>query len=1131
MVATALPSQMEEADMTSGLRMVVLALAWVFVALAPANAALPSAPQLILQHPSLSRSAIAFDFGGQIWTVPRTGGEARVLVAGQGSVSGPIYSPDGSQLAFTSTYDGNSDVYVVASGGGEPRRLTYHPDADEALGWTPDGTRILFRSTRATFRDLAQFYTVPVGGGMPTQLPLPSGYEASFSGDGTHLAYTPFVQWQAAWKQYRGGQTARVWLADLATSHIEAVPRDNSNDRNPLWVDGQVYFLSDRDGPVTLYSYDLATHAVKRLLANEHGPDMGFASAGPGGIVYSQFGSLHLYEFASGSAHLVPVRIAAEQPQVRSHFETLDAQQILQASLSPTGKRVLFEARGEILAVPAEKGDTRNLTQSPGVADRNPAWSPDGKWVAWFSDESGEYALHLRAPDGLGAVRKIALGAPPSYFYDPTWSPDSKKIAYSDKRLNLWVIDLERPVPQKIDTDRFDTPNFRLDPAWSPDSRWLAYTKQLANHLHAVFVYGLADRQVHQLTGGLSDTLSPKFDRGGKYLYFLAGTDTGLGAGWLDMSGLGRVITSNVYAAVLTREEPSPVAPQSDEEGGSEHAKPLDVAPEGSATKAPGKGAAAPKPTPPPDVRIDFAGFEQRIVPLPIPAAKFSDLAVGTEGVLYAVAGPRAVSDSEMATGEGGAPSEVTRFELKTRKSERLLKAVDPQTFSVSADGSRVLYALEHKWFVVAADKEPKDGEGALRTDGVQIWIEPRAEWAQIYHEAWRIQRDFLYDPNFHGLDLGRAERIYAPFVAGLASRAELNVLMEEMTGHIGLGHTFIRGGALPARPGPAVGLLGADYRVVEGHVQFAGVLAGENWNPATQAPLTQPGVNVVAGDFLLAVNARPVEADSEVYRYFQGLAGKQTVLTVGPSADGKGSRNVTVVPVSSEKSLRLLTWMDANRRLVEERSGGRLAYVFVPDTAGGGFANFNRYFYSQIGKDAVIIDERFNHGGAIADFIVDQLKKTPQMINRSREGEDMIEPAQAIFGPKVMLVNEHSGSGGDALPWMFKKAAIGPLVGMRTWGGLVGISGYPPLIDGGSITAPRWGLFGTGGEWEVENIGIAPDIEVQQDPQLMREGGDPQLERGIAVALQLLAKSPPLKLKRAPAPDRHPVLPSFTDE
>lgn len=1092
------------------------------------------APPLLLQHPTLSRSRIAFAYAGQIWDVAREGGTARRLVAGEGRCADPVYSPDGSRIAYTGTYDGNTDVYVVPAGGGQPQRLTYHPGPDKALGWTPDGTRIIFSSLRATPRDLAQFYTVPVDGGLPEPLPLPSGDEASYSPDGSHLAYTPFSQWQPAWKMYRGGQTSRIWIADLSDSKVVKVPRDNSNDRDPMWVGSTVYFLSDRQGPVGLYAYDTQAGAVRQVVDAAGGFDISSASAGPGGIVYHQFGSLHLYDFATGKATPVPVRIAADFPELRPHFEKVEPRQVLHAAISPSGKRALFEFRGEILSVPAEKGDARNLTRSPGVADRDPAWSPDGKWIAWFSDESGEYALHLRAPDGLGPVRKIALGTPPSYFYGPRWSPDSRKLAFTDKRLNLWMVDLDHPTPVKVDSDLYDTPASNLDPAWSPDSRWIAYSKQLPNHLHAVSVYGLETQQSRQVTDGMSDAFSPRFDRSGDYLYFLAGTDAGLSAGWLDMTSLGHPVSSGIYAAVLRKDHASPLAPESDEEaakaGASEKAK----APEGKGKAKAGKDADKAEDISPAPVRIDFDGLDQRIVSLPVPRANFVELEAGAEGVVYALAAPTALTDEEALASDGGGTVDVTRFDLKGRKPERLLEGIDAPslpfgglaTFQVSADGQKLLFARKGQWSIVGGDKPPKAGEGSLALASASVEVDPKAEWRQMYHEVWRIERDFFYDPNHHGLDLAKAEKLYAPFLDGIASREDLNRLFEEMTGWLVVGHTFIRGGDQPRQEPVGVGLLGADYRIAQGRYQFARILQGENWNPGLQAPLTAPGVDVKAGDFLLAVNGEPLAGSDDIYRLFQATAGKQTVLTVGPKADGTGSRQVTVVPVGNEGQLRLRTWMEDNRKTVDRLSGGRLAYVFLPDTAAGGFANFNRYYFSQVGKQGALLDERFNHGGDIADYIIENLRRTPQMVNTTREGADVVEPAQAIFGPKVMIINQMSGSGGDAMPWLFKKNGIGPLVGVRTWGGLVGIGGYPPLVDGGSVTAPRWGLFGTKGEWEVENVGIAPDIEVEQDPALVRQGRDPQLERAVQEALRLLAQQPPPALKKPAYPDYHQKLP-----
>jgi len=1123
-------------------------LAAFVIALASAATAFAAGPPLLLQHPTLSRDSIAFDFAGEIWTVPREGGTARRLVAGQGRSGSPIFSPDGSLVAYTGTYDENTDVYVVPSGGGEPRRLTHHPGPDIAVAWTPDGKSILFHSARKTYRDLQQLYTVPVSGGFPTELPLPSGDTASYSPDGALLAYVPYFQWQPAWKRYRGGQTTPIWIADLRDSSVTKVPREGSNDRSPMWVGDSVYFLSDRAGRVTLFAYDTKGRAVRQVIANDNGFDIQSASAGPGGIVYDQLGVLSLFDIASGQSKRVDVAIAADLPQLRPRFEKVEGPQILHTALSPSGKRVLVEAHGEILAVPAEKGDVRNLTRTPASADRDPAWSPDGKWIAWFSDESGEYALHVRPPDGLGAVRKIDLGQPPSFFYSPRWSPDSKKIAYADKRMNLWVVDLDKPVPEKIDTDIYDTPFHYLDPAWSPDSQWIAYTKQLRNYLRAAFVYSLAEKKSRQVTDGRSDAFSPRFDRSGKYLFFVASTSAGLSQGWLDMTSMARSVTSSIYAAVLRADLPSPVAPESDEEGADDKAKDEkakadaakkaggskegEKAPDKPADKKDGeKKAEDKKPEP---VKIDFTGIDQRIVALPIERANYAALETGAEGVLFLITNPVVITDEDYTELDDAPAQNVFRFDLKTRKTEKLLEKIDGgnpvyggiRTFLVSADGTRMAWSQGKKWSVAASEKAPPAGEGALKA-AIEVYVDPRAEWRQMYHEVWRLERDFLYAPNFHGLDLKAAERVYAPFVEGIASRGDLNQLFREMTGNIVVGHTFVAGGWQPKQDRVSVGLLGADYRVVDGRYQFARILAGENWNPKLQAPLTQPGVSVKAGEFLLSVNGQDLRGEDDVYRLFQATAGQQTVLTVGPSADGARARTVTVVPVASEEALRLRTWMEDNRRRVDELTGGRVAYVYIPDTFAGGFANFNRYFFSQVGKDAVILDERFNHGGSIADYIVDYLKRTPQMVNMSREGEDMVEPAAGIYGPKVMVVNQMSGSGGDALPWLFRRAGLGPVVGVRTWGGLVGIGGYPPLMDSGFVTAPRWGLYSAKGEWDVENIGIAPDVEVEQDPALVRKGRDPQLEKAVEVVLEELKKNPPPKIKRPPYPDYKQRLPA----
>jgi tricorn protease len=1079
---------------------------------------------LLLQNPTLSKTQIAFAFGGDIWIVNREGGDAQRLVTGTGVLSRPIFSPDGTLVAYTGNYDGNDDVYVVAATGGEPRRLTYHPSSDVAVGWTNDGQRVLFRTMRSSYSRFEKLYTVPAAGGFPTPLPLPMGVEGSYSADGTHLAYVPrwnrrlgAIDAYVAIKHYRGGLAAPIWIADLADSSVTRIPREGSNDFDPMWIGDRIYFLSDREGPVTLFSFDTKTQQVKSLFRND-GFDLKSASAGPGGIVYEQFGSIHLYDLHSGKSHDVPIRVAGDMPQVRPHFEKIASGQLMNAHISPAGARAVFEAHGEILTAPAEKGDVRNLTNTPGVAERNPSWSPDGKSIAYFSDESGEYALHLRDQNGLGTVKKIDLGKPPSFFYAPTWSPDSKKIAYSDKRLNLWYVDLDHPSPVKVATDRFDSPLQEFDVQWSPDSKWLTYTLQLENHMRAVYVYSLESQKATQVTDGMSDSLYPVFDKNGKYLYFTASTDMGLSTGWLDMTSEAHPVTRSVYVAVLKKDLPSPLAPESDEEKSPE-AKKDDKAPNADADKDKEKDKETEKKPEPVKVEIDLEGLGQRILAMPIPARNYFGLFAGKEGVLYLVEG--ALVDIE----SGPPHAAVQRFELKTRKTEKIVD--DVEAFDVSFDGEKMLYRQGEHWFINPAEKPPEAGKGMLKTEAIEVYVVPHEEWKQMFHEVWRIERDFFYDPHFHGLDLQKAEQAYAPFVAGITSRADFNYLLGDMLGNINVLHMYVSGGKHPDISTVHVGLLGADYAIDSGRYRFARIFNGENWNPQLHAPLTQPGVNVKEGEYLLAVNGRDVSASDEIYSYFQETAGKQTTLKVGPHPDGSGSREVTVVPVESETALRGLAWIEGNRRKVDELSGGKLAYVYLPNTAGAGYSNFNRYYFAQVGKQGAVLDERFNGGGQLADYIIDYLHRPVMSLVMTREGEPYSEPQEAIFGPKAMIINEFAGSGGDAMPWYFRKAGVGPLVGMRTWGGLVGIGGYPPLIDGGGITAPRWAIYGLKGQWEVENHGISPDVEVEMDPKLVREGHDPQLERAVEVVLDLLKQHPLPSYPKPPYPNYHDTLPA----
>jgi len=1070
--------------------------------------------RLLAHSPTLSKTQVVFAYGGYLWSVPREGGDARQLTTG-GHEGAPVLSPDGKWIAFTGQYDGNIDVFVIPAEGGEPKRLTCHPGADIADGWTPDGKKVLFHSNRESYADFDRVYTVPVEGGPAEVLPMWRGEAAWFSPDGGSIAYVPNEIWQTSWKRYRGGQSTPIYIVRLSDLALEKVPREDSNDKHPVWFGDTVYFLSDRSGPVTLFAYERKTRTVKQVIDNK-GLDFKSLSAGPDALVYEQFGGIYIFNPSSGKSAKVDVRIAGDLPSTRPHYEKV-ADRIQNAGISPSGARAVFEARGEIFTVPADKGDARNLTHTPRVAERDPAWSPDGKSIAFFSDESGEYELHIVDQSGLGAGKKINLGNPPSFFYAPLWSPDSKKIAYTDKRLNLWYVDLEKGMPVKVTTDRFDDPTSTMNESWSPDSKWLTYSKFLGNHLRTVFVYSLDAGKESQITDGISDARYPVFDKGGKWLLFAASTDVGLSSGWLDLSSFQHPILRNIYAAALKKGDPSPVEPQSDEEKTAEEKKDAggDKAKEADQRKAGEKGKEGEKKKEEPaKVVIDLDGIGQRIVSLPMKAARYEGLDAGKAGTLFLteiVDVPRFGQPN---------PATVSKFDFTTRKTEPFLSGI--RAFAVSANGEKVLYRQGEGWFIAGTAAAPKQGDGALKLDGMETYVDPREEWNQMYHEVWRIERDFLYDPNLHGLNLAATEKKYSVYLKGLGGRADLNYLFDEMLGEITIGHMFIAGGDTPKPNQVRGGLLGADYKIENGRYRFARIYNGENWNPELHAPLTQPGVDVKVGDYLLEVEGRDVRPPAEVYSFFENTAGKQIKIRVGPSPDGQDSRQVTVVPLGSEFALRNRAWEEDNRRKVDELSGGKLAYVHVPDTAVGGWLNFNRFYFAQVDKQGAVIDERYNHGGEVADYIIDMLKRPLRNCAVSREGEKFCSPLAQIYGPKTMIINEMSGSGGDALPWMFRQDKVGPLVGTRTWGGLVGIYGYPPLMDGGLVTAPRVAIYGLHGEWEVENHGIPPDIEVENDPASVAAGHDRQLERAVEVTMEALKNHAVVIPDHPPYPNYH---------
>ncbi len=1063
----------------------------------PVSAQSPDSP-MPFQQPAVSQTRIAFTYGGDIWTVSRSGGEARRLTSFPGQELDPAFSPDGEWIAFSGQYDGNTDVYVVPAEGGVPKRVTYHPGPDRVVGWTPDGKRILFRSPRLSTGPAQRLFAVSPAGELPEELPLPMGHTGSMSPDGARVAYTPLAPAFNVWRNYRGGRATKIWLAKLSDSTVEEIPRTNANDHFPMWMGNTVYFVSDRAGIFNIFAYDTGARKVTQVTKYTT-DDIRSASAGAGAIVFARAGAIYLLDIKTGDAKPVRIRAAGDFPEVRPHFERA-ARWISNFEVSPTGVRAVFESRGDIFTVPAKKGDIRNVTRTPGVAERDPAWSPDGKSVAYFSDESGEYMLHIRSQDGLGDVRKVKIEDRPSFYYSPVWSPDGKKITFHDKRLSVWFADVEKGTATRVDSNTYETPFRVLNPSWSPDSKWITYTKSLRNHLRAVFVYSLDTGKAQQLTDGLSDCRNAVFDGSGKYLYFTASTNYGPTASWLDMSAFDRTVTSSVYLAVLRKDLPSPLAPESDEEKVEAEKKP---------------DAANAKKDDKVEVKIDFEGIGQRILALPFASRNYSSLAAGKAGTLFAA--EVIPASGAAAADQPGGNATLYKFDFAGRKPETLLERIN--SFSVSRDGSKVLFRRGQAWAIVPTAQAPRPGDGAISLAAMEIYVDPPAEWRQMFNEIWRIQRDFFYDPGLHGVNLAATKAKYEKYLAGVVSREDLNAVFAEMLSNLSVGHHNVGGGDSPTVPSVPGGLLGADYEVANGRYRFKKVYDGENWNPELTAPLTQPGVNVQPGEFLLAVNGRDLKSSDNLYSFFESTSGKQTLLKVGPASDGTGSREVTVVPIANEGALRLRAWMEDNRRKVDQLSGGRVAYLYLPNTAGAGFTNFQRYYYSQLDKEGVVADERFNGGGTAADYIIDALNRPLMNYWHTREGEIFTTPLGSIYGPRAMIINEYAGSGGDAMPWYFRTRKLGPLVGKRTWGGLVGIYDYPTLMDGGGVTAPRVAFFNLKGEWDVENYGTPPDIEVDLLPNEWRQGRDAQLERAVQYVLDELKKNPLPKPKRPAFP------------
>jgi tricorn protease len=1064
---------------------------------------------LLLEQPDISERHITFIYDGDVWMANRDGTGAYRLTTAEGEESLPHFSPDGASIAFSSNYDGNIDVYVVPVAGGSPKRLTWHSADDLVEGFNPQG-RIVFSSQSDVYssRDV-HLFTIDPNAAFPERLPIPRGVDADVSPDGRQIAYAQTAP-QPQWKTYRGGTVSRIAIMSFADHALRKIPQppDRCNDINPMWVGGKVYFDSDRNGEFNLHAFDPATGEVRQLTSYRDFPVVN-ANGGDGRIIFEQAGHLLVYDPATSNTTTLRVAVASDLREARPR-RVSNVDYVRSISPAPDLAQVALEYRGEIVTVPAQKGAViRNLTQSTGANDRAPAWSPGGGKIAWFSDESGDYALQVADRNGSGKPRRIAIDGGSGFYRDLKWSPDEKRVSFLDNSYSVFVLDLDTGRTQRIAENEYFGHSPFISHNWSPDSQWLAYTQNSNGLIQTVHVYSIAQRKSFRITDGLTEVSEPVFDRNGRYLYVIASDQAGPVKDWFSLASLDLTLTHSLYAIVLRKGDLSPLPREGETDTAAATPAPTQPSP-APRGRAQGGGAGEA------NVTIDFDGIGDRIVPLPTGGATLRGLQVGKSGELYYLWTPATPAINALNTA-----GELKRFVMKERTAKTLIAGVD--AYFVSADGEKVVVRQGKSLKIAPAGAEIKpESLTAVSVEDVSILIDPRAEWRQILREAWRLNRDFFYAPNYHGVDWNAMWKKYEPFLDHAATRSDVGRIMAAMASELRVGHSYSGGGESIAKPpNVGIGLLGADFEVADGRYRFKKVFGGLDWRADLRAPLRAPGISVAAGEFLLAVDGRQLTTERNVYSAFENMVEKPVEISVGPRADGQGARTLKVVPIANERQLRYVDWVEGNIRKVDAATGGRVAYVHVPDTSVAGHASFKRYFFPQSYKEALILDDRNNGGGFVADYYIDTLRKQPVVRWATRYGKDLRTPRAAIYGPKVMLINEGAGSGGDLLPWMFRKAQLGTIVGTRTWGGLVGNLEIHQLMDGGTITAPNIAGWSPEDGWIVENEGVPPDIEVEDSPQAMLGGRDPQLEKAIEIALEALKKDLPAEPQRPAYPTR----------
>ena len=1117
-------------------RSLKLALVVVVLCAAPAAAQTGAGDGLarLLHYPDIGRGQIAFVYAGDLWLVPAEGGTARRLTSHHGLELFPKLSPDGRSVAFTGEYDGTRQVYVISVEGGQPRQLTFRNDVgplpprggfdNRVMGWTPDGRSVLFRANRVGASDrLGRPYLVPAEGGMEQPLAITESGGASYSPDGQRLAFTPISNEFRGWKRYRGGQSPDVWIYDLARNAAEQITDTPAQDMLPVWLGDQIFYVSDRDRTMNVFAYDTRAKRTRKV-TNHTDYDVLWPSGAGGELVYEVGGYVYRLDAQTGREQRVPIKVFGDFPDTVPYFRNV-RQNIETYAVSPNGVRALFGARGDIYTAPAKEGEVRNLTDSQGVRELAPAWSPDGRWVAYLSDRSGEYEVYVRPGDGSGAERRLTSDGD-IWRFPVVWSPDSTMLAYGDKRQRLRYVEVSTGRTVEVDRGaRGDITYY----TFAPDSRWLAYTKLGDNQFSEIWVYSLATRQTRRLTGGMTSDTEPVFDPKGRYLYFLSNRDLNLTFSAWEFNYLYTNPT-RVYVGLLAADGPALFLPASDEERAKTEERPL-TQPPNPAQPPPSQGAqprpaepgqrptpeAAPTPAPTPEaaaaarpapspsavnVKIDFDGFEQRVRAIPGQPSNYRRLSATGDGVLYL-----------------SGPGRLSLYHLEAKAEQNIIEGI--QDYDLAAGGKQFIFQARETYGIAAVAPGQKPDAGLLRLEGMTMKVDPRAEWAQEFTDAWRIMRDWFYDPNLHGVDWRAMRERYGSLLPYAAHREDLTFLLAELGGELSAGHVYAEREQGEPRVTRVDGaLLGAEVVAdASGYFRIEKIFPGENWHDSFRSPLTEPGVRARVGDYIIAVDGRPTRGVKNFYELLQGKGARVVTLTLNGRPDAAGARDERVRPVRSEANLRYFDWVQSRRAMVDKLSGGRVGYIHVPNTAVEGNRELFKGFYPQTNKDALLIDDRYNGGGFIPDRMIELLERKPLSYWSRRGIGSTSTPAFAHAGPKAMLINGYAGSGGDAFPYYFRERRLGRVFGTTTWGGLIGLSGNPRLADGGTLTTPSFRFHDAAGNWLIENVGVAPDVEVVDRPDALARGEDPSLEAAVNYLLEELRRNPPRKVNAVAPP------------